>query len=503
MNERTPRESPIWARALALNALSNPRFVPFAIAGLFAALAIRAVLEPFGDQDAEWIAAAGREMLATHAVPRTNGWSITDGDVPWVMHEWALGPLYAVLTMWLGLAGPLCLGLIAAAITTALLAAATIGRTKRLAAGALTCLVAMALTRECLVEPRPAYVVLGLPLAMLLLSHVEAPTKRRAIACVLLELAWANVHGSFPLGLGVLALSLLAHDSHRSFRALTLALAAAATLVTPYGTDLIGLVARYIVGGDSVAAAIHAHIAEFQPLWAAGPVFGGPFRVLGVVLVIAFGAIGAMRGERSARFLAFGAALLGGISIVHARHVPQAITLSAALLAPTIDRLIANVSLETRPFDAAKVRRAISVACAGIASMATIATCVRGVHADDALGGDALPALAADPRVRDRAAYVAFDASGRFVWLAPSARVFFDPRNDCYRGTTALAAYAIEEGDCVGDCFDATLARAHVEVAIVPDGHAALDSLVQSARYEEVRRESGWHLFAIRTSARR
>jgi len=498
-----PPHSPIWARALALNALSDPRFVPIAIALLFAALATRAVSEPFGDQDAGWLAATGRSMLETLAVPRTNGFAITDAAVPWVVHEWALAPLYAVAMARLGLAGPVCLGLVAGAITTTLLATATVGRSQRLAVGALTCIVSIALARECLFEPRPAYLVLGAPIAMLLLTNTATFSVAHGAACIALALAWANVHGSFPLGLGVLALGAWAHPIDRARRAAVFAAACASTLVTPYGVDLLALVGRYVGGGDPASAAIHAHIAEFQPLWAAGPVFGGPTRVLGVALVAGLGVVGARRGERAARCAAIAAVVLAGLAVVHARHVPQAVTLGAALLVPTIDRLLATVPLEEPAFDVRRALRRIAIAIAITASIAIAITCARGVHADEPLGGDALPSLARDPRVAHANAYVAFDASGRFLWLAPDAHVLFDPRNDCYRGETALIAYAIEEGDCTGRCLDDALLSHDVEVALVPEGHPTLASLRASSRYEEVRTEGAWHLFATRSDVRR
>jgi hypothetical protein len=494
--------SPLWARALALNALSDPRFVPIAVAGLFALLALRSAIAPFGDQDAGWLAATGRQLLETHAVPRTNGWSITDAAMPWVVHEWALTPIYAVLTEHLGLAGPVCLGIGAAFGSTVLLVAATIGRTARLAAGAITCLVAIALTRECLFEPRPAYVMLGAPIAMMMLALAPRFTPRHAIACVALELVWANAHGSFPLGVGVLVLGAVAHASDRRARVTAIALASIATLATPYGTDLFVLVGRYAVGGDTAAEAIHAHIAEFQPLWSAGPVFGGAPRVIGVALVALLGALGVAKGDRVARTSAFGALCMAALAVAHARHVPQAITLGAALLAPTIDRLIADVPLTTHPFDRTRLARTVAPWLLGAATIAIALACVRGVHADDALGGDALPSLAHDPRVAHARAFVAFDASGRFLWLAPDARVLFDPRNDCYAGETARVAYTIEEGDCIDGCLAAALDDFEVDVAIVPDDHASLRTLRGLDSFEEVRSRGGWHLFTLRSGAR-
>ena len=490
INRPDARRSAWWAQLLALNALSDPRFVPVALAGMFGVLALRVVMEPFGDQDAGWIAAAGRRMIATGHVPHDNGWSITDPSMPWVMHEWALGPLYAIATRSLGLAGPVVLGLVAAAITSTLLVGRTVGVARNLGAGALACLLAMVLTRECLFQPRPAYVCLGLPIAMAWLALGDRMAWARAAACVALELAWANLHGSFPLGIGLLVLG-LTRSAERAPRVVALIAASLATLVTPYGTSLLALVARYVQGGDPAADAIHDHIAEFQPIWAAGPVFGGPSRIAAVVIVVVVAIASLPRGERTERFDAVFVLALAALAVLQSRHVPQAVTLGIVLTIPTFDRLIDRAGIEVRNEGVARRTMLVVAALALVASTSVIAI---GAHADDALGGDALPSLVNDPRATGRPTYVPFDAAGRFLWLAgDDARVFFDPRNDCYPAETALAAYAIEEGDCTGTCIDDALAS--VEVAIVPDGHPVADALSASPSFHAVRREGDWQLF--------
>lgn len=489
------RVSPWWAQLLALNALSDPRFVPLALSGMFGVLALRTVIEPFGDQDAGWIAAAGRQMLRAGAVPRVNGWAITDASVPWVMHEWALGPLYALAMQALGLAGPVVMGLVAAALTSTLLVQLTVGRARNLGAGALACLLALVLTRECLFQPRPAYVCLGLPLVMVWLALGDRMSWPRVMACALLELIWANMHGSFPLGIGLLVLGLSRRED-RPKRIVALGASSLATLATPYGTSLLVLVARYVHGGDAAADAIRDHIAELQPLWAAGPVFGGPFRIVAVVIVV-IAALECLRGSRTEKLDAAFALALAGLAVVQSRHVPQMVTLGLVLTLPAFDRLLdrAGIAAPAAP----KVAARTTILIGALALMASVSIGILGAHADDALGGDALPSLAHDPRAVGHATYVPFDAAGRFIWLADeNARVFFDPRNDCYRAETALAAYAIEEGDCTGECLERTLRSASVEVAILPEGHPAFQTLRASRAFTALRREGDWHLFVRR-----
>jgi hypothetical protein len=492
----TRRPSAPWAPLLLLNALSDPRFVPVALAGMFGVLALRVGLEPFSDQDAGWIAAAGRRMLATGQVPRVNGWSIHDAATPWVMHEWALGPLYAVLMRTLGLAGPVALGMVAAAVTTILLVTLTVGRARNLGAGALACLLALVLTRECLFQPRPAYVCLGLPLLMAWLALGERISWSRAAACVLLEACWANVHGSFPIGIGVLALG-LTRTEDRGRRVVALVASGLATLATPYGISLLALVARYVEGGDATADAIRDHLAELQPLWAASAPFGGPLRIATIVLLVVL-ALAGLRGSRTERADAVFTLALAGLATLQSRHVPQATTLGLVLVLPVFERVVDRARITAPPHGPAVARRT-SLAVAASGSLAIVLACALGIHADAALGADALPSLAHDPRARGRPTYVPFDAAGRFLWLGgDDARVFFDPRNDCYPAETALAAYAIEEGDCTDECVERTLVAAGAEVALVPDGHPAAIALRASHLFVVVRREGDWQLLTRR-----
>lgn len=494
----TETKPPFWAQLLALSALSDRRFVPVAIALLFGILAIRAVLEPFGDEDALWVAAAGRDMLATGAVPRTNAWAIADANVPWVMHEWALGPLYSALASWWGLAGPVALGIAAGATTVMLLARGTIGASRHLGAGALCCLLAVATIRECLFQPRPAYVLLGLPLVAIELGLRERFERKHAALFVLLVLVWTNAHGSFPLALAILAVGVATHASDRSLRMGTLAISALATLVNPYGIGLHGLVDRYLRGSDEAAALIHAHIAEFQPLWAAGPVFGSVFRIVPIVVIGVVALVGAVHADRALRGRLALALGLCALAVLHARHVPQAIAVSAVLLVPLVDRLVDRARLPaTAAGTSDRVVRTLSLSVSVLAGLCAILAPARGVEADHALGGTALPELAADARARGRATYVPFDASGIFLWnaLPSGGRIFFDARNDCYRADTIALAVQMEEGDCIGDCaVDALVDRA-VEVAIVPSAHPTFDGLASSDQFVAARTLDDWTLF--------
>src|SRR5262249_25503493 len=78
-----------------LETVGRPAPLGVRVGGLLALFGGHAVTEPVDDLDVWWIAAAGRDLLATSAVPRVNAYSYTAPDSPWVMHELAFGLLYA------------------------------------------------------------------------------------------------------------------------------------------------------------------------------------------------------------------------------------------------------------------------------------------------------------------------------------------------------------------------------------------------------------------------
>ena len=71
------------------------------------------------DPDVFWIAAAGRQLLHHGSLPRENFFSFTAPHAPWVMHEWLLGPVYA---LGLGHLGPTFFALLAALTVLAMAA---------------------------------------------------------------------------------------------------------------------------------------------------------------------------------------------------------------------------------------------------------------------------------------------------------------------------------------------------------------------------------------------
>lgn len=475
--------APRWTRALLLDAFSERRVAITATVALLAVLSLRAALVPVGDTDAWWIAAAGREMAAAHAIPRTNGWSITDPDLPWVMHEWLLAPLYAWGAQRAGSAFIALLGVLGGCATTVALLAAQRRAGVRDDTAAWSVFAALLALQASAVSPRPGYLLLALPLAMLALTRAPRWRARDALAAVALEALWTNAHGSFPIGLALLGAAVVrAEGRDRRARALTLALASLVTLANPYGAGLHALVLRYVRGGDPMAELLRREVLEFRPLWTWPEPFANPWVVTACVGITAL-ALRALRdGPRAARVDALLALALVAMGASQARHLALASVLGLALLSPSLEALRAPRASWTLPRARWLVALPLALALALVASRPRD-------HVSPALGGASLARLATQPP--DARAWVPFDATGWFLWSARAhrdARLLFDARNDCHRAEVARDALALERG--AARC--ATLDARGLNTLIAPTDHPAAQAVLRCEGWRRTATDGAW-----------
>ncbi len=205
-----------------------------ALFGLLAALFAPPVL---GDPDTLWHLAAGDWILRHRAVPSVDPFSWTFGGADWHAHEWLAELLmqlafragsWSGLLVLFGLAAGLTLGLLAHHLGRWLAPVPTV---------AVSALAAACIGPSLLARPH----LLALPLlelwtAWLLIGRERG---RPPLRLLLLMPVWANLHGSFVLGLLLLAAFALEQAIRRGRSAwpwctLLLAAAAAACL-QPWG----------------------------------------------------------------------------------------------------------------------------------------------------------------------------------------------------------------------------------------------------------------------------
>jgi hypothetical protein len=454
------------------------------------------------DADVWWVAAAGRRMLATGAVPRENGFSFVEPDHPWVMHEWLFGPVYA----WgLGSFGPAFFALVAAgafAMTGALVVAATVGRARHVAVGCVVALIPLVLFAHP--TARPTWVALVLPAAMALLAFRETLGRVAAGACVGLELVWANTHGSFPLGIVLLGAAAWAAPVDRRRRVVVTLLAAAVTLLNPYGPRLHALVLDYAFAGDL------GPIVEYAPLWDA--------RYFAVNSPAATGALGALvlfaawtlRGPAHRARAILVLALLP-LAVLHARFAPTLAIVAAIALLPALDDAVARTRLAPYVGGPWRPSRATvgvyASVVAGIAAVAfgTVATRPADAWIDPALGGPSLLRLAS--QVPDGANVLTpFRSAGLVLWLsAPrGVRVFYDSRNDPYSGEMRHTGLTLLERS--PDAIVGELERRGTTYALVPSPRAVTSAprrgydgaLDAAPGWSVLARDGDWCVYARR-----
>jgi hypothetical protein len=204
--------------------VAAPRSLRTAISSLFAkvfsfpamlgvALVARVFYEArrfFVDPDLWWHIRVGQDILATHHWPTVDSYSFTVAGQPWIAYEWLGDVLLAWVQKTGGLLGlDILLFALASVVMLALYAYATIksGNSKAgFVVAGLMCSLAFA---SFSLRPQ----MLGYLFLILVLIIIEKFRQGNDKALWLLPpifLIWVNTHGSFIIGIGVVALYLVA-----------------------------------------------------------------------------------------------------------------------------------------------------------------------------------------------------------------------------------------------------------------------------------------------------
>ena len=255
--------------------------------------ALVVALSPLSSVDLAYGIRTGQLILGGAGIPRGDVFTFTAAGQPWVDQQWlahvifgavyGLGGWTALQVLWVGVG------------------AATVGLTARAA------FVAGAGLRTSVIVSLAGFVVaaeglglraqvLGLLCLAVLLLLVASRRERPNLLwlAVPLLVAWANLHGSFVVGLALLAATTV--EDRRSRSALgrdvaVLAAAGIATLANPYGIDAW----RYVIsiGTDPTISALVTEWRHTDPLQPLGAAFYAS--IAGATLVLAFAA---RRGRR-------------------------------------------------------------------------------------------------------------------------------------------------------------------------------------------------------------
>jgi hypothetical protein len=156
----------------------------------------------FNDGDVSWHIATGQWILAHRLIPHSDPFSFTWGGRPWVPIEWLAEVIFAAAYELSAYAG------VAALVTAALMALhvivfANASRYVR----ALIAIIPMDFVLVPMLLARPHLLVWPLLAAwMWLMLRAREQDRAPPLSCALLMTLWANLHGSFVLGIGIAGL---------------------------------------------------------------------------------------------------------------------------------------------------------------------------------------------------------------------------------------------------------------------------------------------------------
>ncbi|MGA0605896.1 hypothetical protein ACO2Q0_07825 [Phenylobacterium sp. VNQ135] len=384
------------------------------------------------DPDTYWHLAAGGWILDHRTVPRVDVFSHTMAGAAWVPHEWLAEVLMALAYRAGGFGGVLALFAAAAAAAAALVAQRL---SRSLSAVGVT--LALVLAAGCLAPSlvaRPHLLVLPVLTGwvVLLLAARDADRAPPPWAALLMVL-WANLHGSYVLGLslaGAFGLEALLASRDRlavirgwGLFGLACALAAAAT---PNG--LSGLIHPFTITSMSALPTI----TEWRPADFSKPT---PFEV--AILSTVFLCLWKGVKVPPLRLLI----MLGllHLALQHLRHQMVLGAVAPLILAPHIGEALGRA-----PGPAAGLRRAGLMGAALLAAILIAARLAVPVARDDAVTPAA--ALAHVPaELRAQPVFNDYDFGGYLIFSG--VRPFIDGRADMYGDAFTQAYMRADAGD--------------------------------------------------------
>jgi len=406
-----------------------------AVGGVMFALTIAKGVQ---DPDYFWHLTTGKLIAETGRVPSTDPFSFTWLGKPWTPHEWlsellifrlvdGLGRIGALLVF--GLFPPAIFGLLAAAFARH--GARVLAVALPFALGAFTLIPYVTLRPQAI-----SWLMLAGLIWFLLEARAEHP--RRFLLLIPLFGLWANLHGLYVVGLGVVGMYLLftlagrtAMSPARGWALGGVVGAIGASMLTPAGPIGILYPLRYVEAGDWGLA----NIQEWQ-----SPSFHEPAHLAFLLLIVAVGLNGGRRTPGWLVALSWVGIAMGLLAL---RNVPVAVVLCMPTLVLGLeDRLRARAERRPpKPIPPSRAlgRRWMELAASLAIAVGSIAVLVpRDMNGaiDSNLakrfpiaGVDRLLELAPDANV-----FAEYGWGGYVIWHMheAGAHVFVDGRNDMY-----------------------------------------------------------------------
>ena len=205
----------------------------------------------FNDGDVSWHVAAGRWMLAHHAIPTTDPFSFTANGQPWVAMEWLADLIYAGaynLGHYTGLAAVVAISILALHAILFVHVRRHVGPI-----GVATAIICVDVVCSHFMLARPHVLVWPILAGWtaLLLRSIDTGRPPPWWSLLLL-VAWTNIHASFPLALliaGAVALDSMMGAKWTNWKPWTQFLFASAVALMLNANGLHGLVQPFHISG--------------------------------------------------------------------------------------------------------------------------------------------------------------------------------------------------------------------------------------------------------------
>jgi hypothetical protein len=461
-----PRAPDVIRRARGLS------FEQLALGALFVMLFARAAQAP-AQNDTWWHLRAGRDVWRG-VLPTVERWSYTARGRAWPDHEWLSEAIFYPLHQIGGM--PLLALLVAVVVTT------TFALVWRLMEGPVLrrgLLVFLTLPVTLIVASlRPQVFSL-----LLLVVTVTLLARARFVWLPLVFLLWANLHGAVVVGGVVVAAVLVTAFVWERSRARPLlvcgALAGVATLLTPLGTGIVGLV---------FGMSNEADIVEWEPAWRSMPAG----LVFGAVAVLTAAAVVVTARRRplvwADRVLMASAVAVLPLAVRYSRVMPMFVVVALPLLARGW-----QAWRPARPRrDDRSVLHGVLLGVVVVLAIAWVGAAWAGPSST--LDWEPLPAGAvAAVRACDGRVYNTFDDGAYLLWFAPEIPVFIDSRVDPFPDEL-LRRHIRDEAR--GN-YQATFARYGITCALVPQVSATAHAL-QRDGWRVAYADDRWVVFSER-----
>lgn len=438
---------------------------------------------PYSDSDVLWSARAGRDLLNSLSIPRTDSYSWTAQGRAWIPNSWAWNAVLGMAYRLGGLVGIAMLGIVmsAAVGVAVLLVARAIGAKT---AWTLVVLEIVGAVFGVFFYARAQVVdylmILVLPLLLKRALTADRQVCRRSVlAIVLVQATWMNLHSAALLG-PVLLLAAVAGATLQARRARSrtvtrglaaVSLSALACLATPYGISPI-------THAEAVRAASVGLISEWEP---AG--VGDVVQLLGLVALV-LGLFAALLAWRKRRFASVAMIMVLGVATAMAVRFAPMLALAAV---PELAVVAGRIRVR-----AVFLRRT----CALVIAILAVA-CLVG------LGGFAKPGLRFySPSLVTQIPSGCrllndLDIGGEVILTRPDVLVSIDSRNDLYGRAAELRSLRQLGEPAVGLAF---IRSARITCVLTPSA-APLTRALRKQPGWRVIGSDGFRTLLVRTGA--